>query len=63
VAARIPIDDALALPVRSEIVQMRFEVKGDGAAELAGLRQSIDDAFDALLREHGVDAHLSGSTA
>jgi V/A-type H+-transporting ATPase subunit A len=63
VAARIPIDHALALPVRSEIVQMRFEVQGDGAAELAGLRQSIDDAFDTLLREHGVDARLSSSTA
>ncbi len=63
VAARIPIDRALALPVRSEIVQMRFEVKGDGAAELAGLRRSVDDAFDALLREHGVEPSRTDPTA
>lgn len=49
----IPVDRALALPVRRELLQMRFELKGEGAEEIAALRRSIDDAFDGLLRQEG----------
>jgi V/A-type H+-transporting ATPase subunit A len=52
---RIPIERALALPVRGEILQMRFEVKGDGAEALGALRRAIDEAFAALLRDEGAD--------
>jgi V/A-type H+-transporting ATPase subunit A len=52
---RIPIERAVALPVRREILQMRFEVKGDGTEELGALRQAIDAAFAELLREEGAD--------
>jgi V/A-type H+-transporting ATPase subunit A len=55
VEQRIPIERALALPVRRDILQMRFEVKGEGTQELAGLRRSIDEAFGALLREEGAE--------
>jgi V/A-type H+-transporting ATPase subunit A len=56
---RIPIERALALPVRRELLQMRFEVAGDGAEALAAVRRAIDDAFAALLREEGEAAPVA----
>jgi V/A-type H+-transporting ATPase subunit A len=53
---RISIERALALPVRREILQLRFDVKGDGAEELGALHRTIDAAFAELLRTEGVDA-------
>ena len=50
---RIPVERALALPVRREILQMRFEVKGEGTDELAAVRRAIDEAFEGLLRQEG----------
>ena len=61
VDVRIPFDRALALPVRSDLLQMRFEVKGEGRDELATLQRALDDAFDALLREHGIEAVAGGA--
>jgi V/A-type H+-transporting ATPase subunit A len=52
---RISVERAVALPVRREILQLRFDVKGDGAEELGALGHAIDGAFAALLREEGAD--------
>jgi V/A-type H+-transporting ATPase subunit A len=60
---RISIERALALPVRGEILQMRFELKGDGSAELAALRAAIDAAFAELLRAEGVGTAGGGGLA
>jgi len=57
---RIPIERALALPVRREILQMRFDLKGDGVEELGALRRAIDAAFAGLLREEGAEAGGGG---
>jgi len=51
----ISIERALALPVRKDILQMRFDVKGDGVEELGALSRAIDAAFAELLREQGAD--------
>jgi V/A-type H+-transporting ATPase subunit A len=60
VDARIPFDRAASLPIRRELLQMRFEVKGDGKAELEALRRAMDEAFDALLRDQGVEVPATG---
>jgi hypothetical protein len=49
--------------VRGEILQMRFELKGDGSAELAALRAAIDAAFAELLRAEGVGTAGGGGLA
>jgi V/A-type H+-transporting ATPase subunit A len=58
---RISIERVLALPVRREILQMRFDVKGDGVEELAALRRAVDAAFAELLREQGADVGAAGA--
>jgi V/A-type H+-transporting ATPase subunit A len=58
---RISVERAAALPVRREILQMRFDVKGDGVEELGALERAIDEAFAALLREEGAGAARGGA--
>jgi hypothetical protein len=44
------------LSTRAELLRMRFEVEADGAEGLARLRARLDQEFDALLQEEGVEA-------
>ena len=57
----ISIERVLALPVRKEILQMRFDVKGDGVEEFGALSRAIDAAFAELLREQGAEASAPGA--
>jgi V/A-type H+-transporting ATPase subunit A len=54
VAARIPVYRVRSHPLRAELLRLRFELEGDGAAAFAELRQRIDAARDELLDEDGV---------
>jgi V/A-type H+-transporting ATPase subunit A len=56
VAARIPIYRVRQLPARAELLRMRFELEADGAEGLAALRARLDQEFDALLQEEGVES-------
>jgi V/A-type H+-transporting ATPase subunit A len=56
VSARIPIYRVRQLATRAELLRMRFEVEGDGKEALARLRARLDEEFDALLEEEGVEA-------
>jgi vacuolar-type H+-ATPase catalytic subunit A/Vma1 len=51
VAARIPVYRVKQLPVRSEILRMRFAIPEGDSSGLEGLAERIDREMDDLARE------------
>jgi len=61
VAAHIPVYRVRSHPLRAELLRVRFELEGDGAAAFAELRQRIDAARDELLDAAGATATRTGT--
>jgi V/A-type H+-transporting ATPase subunit A len=51
VERKIPVYRVKELPVRTDLMRMRFEIPNDGAARFDALMSAIDTQIDALARE------------